>query len=527
MSLRAGKNRAAGLGAIFASLGLGGDAGPMSRGLRIGVGKPLGQQGQRQSSQSEHAIAQAAAAVDFGQLLGKLQGAPAAKAGHVEGDATSVASIGAAQARGWMPAPRTAVVAPQAARHDGQPGAPEKASPLTAAEPRGLAPGANRPDTVPGTTVAANIAAITGEATSQAVAAPKVRADTSAAGPANAGVATAAPAVAVTQAAVAAIDISLPAAGKPSQAASGVTAAGVAAASRPGLQPAAQAAVAGSQANQQPITDAVQGRTSAGVAKAVAQYRPTAPQAASQTPVPAADQHFVVSNQPRSRSVSLNGADSGRIGGDGVRTQVGAGRQAAPVADSTAGVAGTSSALNAQALTAMAAQPADIVASAMPQAVGQAAEALSGPAQQVGEAISMALSADDHQMVLRLDPPELGSVKVTLQSSGDEVRAIIEVDNPQTLADLQNEAPMLAARLAQEGVSVRSVELILNHNGLNGSQDQAAMQHRQGQWDGQWGSWNGRGEADASHSGPRGRGVYGGHFDVGPVVSDQAINITV
>ncbi len=97
----------------------------------------------------------------------------------------------------------------------------------------------------------------------------------------------------------------------------------------------------------------------------------------------------------------------------------------------------------------------------LPAAAPQPAAPLSN---QIAGALAGAAIGND-SMQIRLDPPELGRVHLAFRSEGGEVRGLVQVDNPRTLADLQREAPALLNRLQDSGVQVKSMEFVLANNG--------------------------------------------------------------
>lgn len=70
------------------------------------------------------------------------------------------------------------------------------------------------------------------------------------------------------------------------------------------------------------------------------------------------------------------------------------------------------------------------------------------PAAQLSEAI---VTSGDGQIDLRLDPEELGRVRVTLHQDGDVMRVHIHADRPDTLDLLRRNAGDLAAELRAAG----------------------------------------------------------------------------
>ena len=83
------------------------------------------------------------------------------------------------------------------------------------------------------------------------------------------------------------------------------------------------------------------------------------------------------------------------------------------------------------------------------------------------------------QVRLRLHPPELGSLQVTLRMDAQQVSALIEVEHPAAREVLLTNLPQLQSQLAEQGLSVSSFDVqVVDQN----------------QWSGQgWESGNGRG----------------------------------
>lgn len=82
---------------------------------------------------------------------------------------------------------------------------------------------------------------------------------------------------------------------------------------------------------------------------------------------------------------------------------------------------------------------------------------------QIAQAFRAGNARTDGQIVINLNPPELGKVRLEFASQGKELRAVLRVDNPKTMAELQQEAPALVERLGQSGVEVKRIEVVLNN----------------------------------------------------------------
>lgn len=138
-------------------------------------------------------------------------------------------------------------------------------------------------------------------------------------------------------------------------------------------------------------------------------------------------------------------------------------------------VQGDYSAPTPTAVETPSAEPAD------PPAVGQIAEGLQFSARQEGRDITV-----------RLDPPELGQVRVSLRSRGGEVRGVIEAGRPETLAQLQREIPLLITRLADIGINVQRMETTLSGNGQGNANGQSAAEMYADAQQDPWGLAGGR-----------------------------------
>lgn len=94
-----------------------------------------------------------------------------------------------------------------------------------------------------------------------------------------------------------------------------------------------------------------------------------------------------------------------------------------------------------------------------------------------------------HQMVIQLTPPELGRVRLTLESKDDQIRGVLRVDDPGTLSQLRQEVPTLLHRLSESGLDVRQMDVVSSHQGSTQSQTfsqqqdgQAARQQQSSPW---------------------------------------------
>ncbi len=69
------------------------------------------------------------------------------------------------------------------------------------------------------------------------------------------------------------------------------------------------------------------------------------------------------------------------------------------------------------------------------------------------------LANGSNQVRLRLHPPELGSLQVTIRIEGQQVAGLIEVEHTAARDALQNNLPQLQARLSDQGLNVQQFEI--------------------------------------------------------------------
>jgi flagellar hook-length control protein FliK len=87
-------------------------------------------------------------------------------------------------------------------------------------------------------------------------------------------------------------------------------------------------------------------------------------------------------------------------------------------------------------------------------------------ADQIAAHLRATMGRDGQQVVIQLNPPELGRVKLTLLAEGKDLRGELKVSKPETLDQLRLEAPNLFRQLADSGVHVRRLDMSLDDQGL-------------------------------------------------------------
>jgi len=123
--------------------------------------------------------------------------------------------------------------------------------------------------------------------------------------------------------------------------------------------------------------------------------------------------------------------------------------------------------------------------------------------EQIEAGMRLAARGPRHEVTVRLNPPELGSVHISLSSHGDEVYGRISVENPETMRQLHERVTALVGKLAEAGINLQRVDVVLSsHLG----------QASQGGGNPGGGSW---GFADG-HAGSGGQGAWRGDSWAGP-----------
>ena len=84
-------------------------------------------------------------------------------------------------------------------------------------------------------------------------------------------------------------------------------------------------------------------------------------------------------------------------------------------------------------------------------------------ADQIVQSIRGSSLRVDRQLVVRLSPPELGKVRVTLRTSGNQIHGVLEAENPETFKRLERETVGLVSRLQDAGLQVQRLDVTLTH----------------------------------------------------------------
>jgi len=97
-----------------------------------------------------------------------------------------------------------------------------------------------------------------------------------------------------------------------------------------------------------------------------------------------------------------------------------------------------------------------------------------GVGQQLEESIHSLLSQGGRQITIQLNPPELGRVFIKFRHQSDQLTGLLEVDRPQTRAEIQQVLPRLLENLADAGIVVKRLDVVLSQQQT--SQQQTSQQ---------------------------------------------------
>ncbi|MHC4913133.1 MAG: flagellar hook-length control protein FliK [Planctomycetota bacterium] len=87
--------------------------------------------------------------------------------------------------------------------------------------------------------------------------------------------------------------------------------------------------------------------------------------------------------------------------------------------------------------------------------------AYTGLGEQIRESIQSLSNQGDHQITIRLNPPELGSVLIKLIQQTNEITGLLEVSRAQTRYEIEQVLPEVLRNLADSGVQIKRLEVML------------------------------------------------------------------
>lgn len=82
---------------------------------------------------------------------------------------------------------------------------------------------------------------------------------------------------------------------------------------------------------------------------------------------------------------------------------------------------------------------------------------------QIQESIHSSFRSGSQQIVIRLNPPELGKVVMTFSEQGTDVTGVLQVDKSQTRDQIQQVLPEMIQNLQGSGISIKRLEVVLTN----------------------------------------------------------------
>jgi flagellar hook-length control protein FliK len=81
--------------------------------------------------------------------------------------------------------------------------------------------------------------------------------------------------------------------------------------------------------------------------------------------------------------------------------------------------------------------------------------------EQIIQSIQSSLQQDQQQIIIRLNPPELGKVLIQFQQDQDQITGLLQVDKAETRAQIQQALPQIIQNLQDSGIQIKRLDVIL------------------------------------------------------------------
>ncbi|MGA2092857.1 MAG: flagellar hook-length control protein FliK, partial [Sedimentisphaerales bacterium] len=110
--------------------------------------------------------------------------------------------------------------------------------------------------------------------------------------------------------------------------------------------------------------------------------------------------------------------------------------------------------------------------------------------EQISQSVTTAAQQLNRQITIQLNPPELGKISVKFTQAGSELTGLLEVSNPQTRADINQQIPEILRSLEQAGVTVKHIDVTLSDLPGQSNPDSQRDNSSQLNWDRSAGNYN-------------------------------------
>lgn len=86
-------------------------------------------------------------------------------------------------------------------------------------------------------------------------------------------------------------------------------------------------------------------------------------------------------------------------------------------------------------------------------------------ANQINESIQTAVQNNQRELVVQLNPPQLGRIAIRFQQEGNQLVGVVQVSERQTRADIEQALPQILQNLENNGTQVRRINVELQNEG--------------------------------------------------------------
>jgi flagellar hook-length control protein FliK len=148
--------------------------------------------------------------------------------------------------------------------------------------------------------------------------------------------------------------------------------------------------------------------------------------------------------------------------------------------------------------------------------------------RQIQDTIALAVQQNSRQLVIRLDPPELGRVAIRFQEDSQGITGVLEVQRSQTRHDIQQALPEIIQQLQDSGVPVKRIEVLLSADAdAETFEDQAFAQARDQDLEHQQGSEQNKARRNPAYGWPSSNEEEVHRRAQDQYASDQGINLLI
>jgi flagellar hook-length control protein FliK len=82
--------------------------------------------------------------------------------------------------------------------------------------------------------------------------------------------------------------------------------------------------------------------------------------------------------------------------------------------------------------------------------------------EQILDSLRASLDRRDNQIVVRLHPPELGTVLVRFREGGEQISGLLEVGRSETRYEIEQVLPAVLRNLHEAGIAIERLEVVVS-----------------------------------------------------------------